>query len=59
MPLYTYECEKCKKEFDESVKLAEFDTKVVPCPDCKDPAVRKLTGQRTASSTWKNWRLNS
>ncbi len=37
MPLYDFVCSNnaCNHEFEESVSLSEFDTKVVMCPICK------------------------
>jgi putative FmdB family regulatory protein len=56
MPMYDFECVKCSSEFEEKVPLTEFDTKIVKCPKCGDPAKRKISGLRSVSSTWKNWR---
>lgn len=42
MPLYTYHCELCDKEFDDSAKLAEYKDPR-PCPQCGTVSPRVLT----------------
>lgn len=56
MPLYTFECPKCGKEFDYSVSLSEFNTKVVKCPHDGEISKRKITPLKTTSTTWRYWR---
>jgi putative FmdB family regulatory protein len=59
MALYDFRCqnEKCGKEFEESVSLSEFDTKVVKCPDCQTEAKRVLGAMKSGHTSWKQWRL--
>lgn len=59
MPLYEFKCtdEKCAKEFEESVKLSEYDTKVIKCPTCEKEAKRKISAGVGPHTTWKHWRL--
>lgn len=59
MPLYDYKCsnEECNKKFEENVKLSEFDTKVVTCPECGKEAKRELSPGVGPHTTWKHWRL--
>jgi putative FmdB family regulatory protein len=33
MPLYTYHCESCEADFDDSAKIAEYQ-EPRPCPEC-------------------------
>ncbi len=58
MPLYDFVCknEKCRHEFEESVPLTEFDTRVVKCPKCEEEAKRQLVVLKGAHTTWKHWR---
>ncbi len=42
MPLYSFECKKCKQPFDESLPLADFE-KPVPCPECGGKTKRVIT----------------
>lgn len=59
MPMYSFKCtnESCGEEFDAKVSLSEFDTKVVKCPKCDTVSERKIVAQRSAHTTWRNWRL--
>ena len=43
MPLYEYECRKCKKKFTTILLLSELEkSKHVRCPRCESTDVRKL-----------------
>jgi putative FmdB family regulatory protein len=39
MPIYDYECKKCKETMDDVI--ARIDEEV-PCPDCKEPMTRLM-----------------
>ena len=39
MPSYTYECESCKKEFEE---FHSINTKLEECPHCKAKDPKRL-----------------
>lgn len=44
MPLYSYHCDPCEQEFDETASLAEHrDPR--PCPTCGQSSRRVLSGQ--------------
>lgn len=43
MPVYSFKCKTCQKEFDAIVK---FDTKKVECPICKDYAEKMLSMEK-------------
>ena len=40
MPVYTYRCENCGVQFDESQKFS--DTPLVKCPECGKKSLRKV-----------------
>jgi len=40
MPIYGYTCDSCEHTFDVLQKLS--DSKLVDCPECKEPSLRKL-----------------
>ena len=42
MPLYDYVCSVCTHEFEELVRLSEYD-RPVACPQCSNEAIRKLS----------------
>lgn len=43
MPLYEYDCRKCKKRFTMILRMAELDkTKSVRCPRCSSTDVQKV-----------------
>ena len=53
MPFYEYRCEKCGHELEKLQKMS--DPKLVDCPQCKEPALRKLisaVGFRLKGSGW-------
>jgi len=45
MPTYDYFCSKCDKTFEEVHPIAELDFEH-PCPDCQNPAERRLSSPR-------------
>ena len=43
MPLYDYECRKCRKKFSVILRMSELDkTRPVRCPKCESRDVHKL-----------------
>jgi len=47
MPIYEYKCRKCKKRFEELVKIGETPA----CPRCHDPNPERLFSMTAAVST--------
>jgi putative FmdB family regulatory protein len=47
MPIYEYKCRKCKKRFEELVKIGETPA----CPRCHDPNPEQLFSMTAAVST--------
>ncbi|HUO67290.1 MAG TPA: zinc ribbon domain-containing protein [Gammaproteobacteria bacterium] len=47
MPIYEYKCRKCKKRFEELVKIGETPR----CPRCRDPSPEQLFSMTAAVST--------
>ena len=45
MPIYTYTCKNCKKEFDKFIKNINNKQHKIPCPDCKELAERKTVNR--------------
>ncbi|MGD8353914.1 MAG: zinc ribbon domain-containing protein [Pseudomonadota bacterium] len=42
MPLYEFECNKCKHSFDKVLSLKDMDTLKLVCPACGSDDVKKL-----------------
>ena len=42
MPLYEFECNKCKHPFDKVMSIKKMETETVPCPKCDSDDVKKL-----------------
>jgi putative FmdB family regulatory protein len=43
MPIYTYECFKCEKRFEEFASISEYNSMDTPhCPSC-DPEAKEET----------------
>ena len=40
MPIYEYACKSCEHTFDALQKIS--DPKLVDCPECNEPSLRKL-----------------
>ena len=40
MPIYEYQCEKCDHKLEKLQKIS--DDKLKDCPECNEPALRKL-----------------
>lgn len=50
MPVYEYECTRCKHRFDRLKSLAESDAPEA-CPQCRAPARRVLSSVNM--NTWR------
>lgn len=53
MPIYEYRCEQCAHELEVMQKLA--DAPLIDCPECHQPALRKLispVGFRLKGGGW-------
>ncbi|MDF1536060.1 MAG: zinc ribbon domain-containing protein [bacterium] len=42
MPLYEFECKKCRRPFDKVMSIREMETGQVECPRCGSDDVLKL-----------------
>ena len=42
MPLYEFECNKCRHNFDKVLTIKEMETQVQVCPKCGSDDVKKL-----------------
>ena len=49
MPLYEFECEKCKARFEELTSPGAETSKIV-CPECGSKKVRRLLSTFSASA---------
>jgi len=52
MPIYEYQCEKCKKTFEQFQKITDEPLKM--CPDCKGK-VKRLISQTSFSLKGAGW----
>jgi putative FmdB family regulatory protein len=53
MPIYEYQCQACKHEFEAIQKMS--DDKLTDCPECHKPELKKLisaAGFRLKGSGW-------
>ena len=48
MPLYEYECEKCKEQFE--ILRGIDDAEEVRCPKCNEPAKKLVSGFAVGSA---------
>jgi len=52
MPTYDFTCEKCKKSFTLTLKLAEYEKKKYQCPKCNSKKVKQnIVAFQTITST--------
>jgi putative FmdB family regulatory protein len=42
MPLYEFECKKCKHPFDKVMSIKEMEAEQIECPKCGSGEVIKL-----------------
>jgi len=53
MPIYEYQCQSCRHEFEALQKIS--DTALTDCPECRKPTLRKkisAAGFRLSGSGW-------
>ena len=53
MPIYGYTCNSCEHSFDALQKMS--DPKLVDCPDCGEPSLRKLLSAPKFRLKGKGW----
>jgi putative FmdB family regulatory protein len=53
MPLYEYECQKCRKVFTLVLSLREHDEEPVVCPECGSKEVNQLMSSFIAKTESK------
>lgn len=53
MPIYEYACSSCEHRFDELQKVSE--AALVHCPQCNEPALRKLLSAPKFRLKGKGW----
>jgi putative FmdB family regulatory protein len=54
MPLYSYECTKCRERFDVTRSIAEHDAHREKCPKCGHKSVRQLMSTFFAQTSRKS-----
>ncbi|MGB7622122.1 MAG: zinc ribbon domain-containing protein [Terriglobia bacterium] len=54
MPIYEFECLKCKKIFSLVLSLAEYEKKKPACPKCGSKQVEQLVEQFFAVTSKKS-----
>lgn len=45
--LYPYKCEKCGESLDVEIAFTEEHPKLVECPVCKEPTMKRVWGAST------------
>ena len=53
MPIYGYACNSCEHSFDALQKMSE--PKLVDCPECSEPSLRKLLSAPKFRLKGKGW----
>jgi putative FmdB family regulatory protein len=53
MPIYGYTCNSCEHSFDALQKIS--DPKLVDCPECGEPSLRKLLSAPKFRLKGKGW----
>jgi len=53
MPIYGYNCKSCEHSFDALQKMS--DPKLVDCPECSEPSLRKLLSAPKFRLKGKGW----
>ena len=53
MPIYGYNCKSCEHTFDALQKMS--DPKLVDCPECDEPSLRKLLSAPKFRLKGKGW----
>ena len=54
MPTYEFYCEKCKKAFELTMKIAEYEKKKPRCPACKGAKVKQQVAAFEAITSRKS-----
>jgi putative FmdB family regulatory protein len=54
MPVYEFECKKCRKAFEATLSFAEKDKKKVKCPFCSSSSVIQLLSAFFANTSKKS-----
>ena len=53
MPIYGYACNSCEHSFDALQKMS--DPKLIDCPDCGEPSLRKMLSAPKFRLKGKGW----
>ena len=53
MPIYGYACNSCEHSFDALQKMS--DPKLVDCPECSEPSLRKMLSAPKFRLKGKGW----
>jgi putative FmdB family regulatory protein len=53
MPIYGYSCNSCEHSFDALQKMS--DPKLIDCPECSEPSLRKLLSAPKFRLKGKGW----
>ena len=53
MPIYGYACNSCEHTFDALQKMS--DPKLIDCPDCGEPSLRKMLSAPKFRLKGKGW----
>jgi putative FmdB family regulatory protein len=54
MPVYQYECGKCRQRFDFRREIGESD-KEAKCPECGSESVRRIYSVHSTCAPGDNW----
>jgi putative FmdB family regulatory protein len=54
MPTYSYQCEKCRKQFARVESLSAHGKRAPACPKCKSKSVRQVFGTFFAKTSKKS-----
>lgn len=53
MPIYEYRCESCSHKLEKLQKMS--DSKLVDCPECKQPALKRLVSASAFRLKGSGW----
>ncbi|MBM3156462.1 MAG: zinc ribbon domain-containing protein [Chloroflexi bacterium] len=54
MPVYQYECDRCRERFDFRKEIGEVN-KELKCPQCGAESVRRVYSVHSACAPGDNW----
>ncbi len=54
MPLYEFQCEKCKESFSLWLSLEDYDKGSYECPKCKGKEVKRLVSSFQTKTSRKS-----